>query len=466
MYVWFHRRDLRTTDLTLFDTLAELNMPGLHVMVLDPKLLDERRVREHSGRFFLKQVQRLMKQYQDQSQTLNVLYGSPDQVLMKIATCHSLVKVAYHQDVTPYAKLRDRLLQDTAQACGLEVVAAMDHMLIDADVLDHAANREQPYKVFTPFYNKWKQVMAQFAEPPRRTALSDLKTIAAALEVTEAFRLPSWLEDVLYSTSDADSVFSQEEPLERLNIFLTEKLPDYEQGRDRYNWSHTSEMSGFFNTGTISIRQGYNSATQLGDRHHVESWLRQLAWRDFYLYQALRNPDYFSYEQQFNWTSFDDSAFIWWSEADTGIPIIDAAMTELNMTGRMPNRLRMVTAMFLTKQLLCPFMHGEAYFRDKLADYDHVLNRGGWLWSSSLGYDAAPYFRVMNPVRQSETYDPSGAYIRRWLPKLAHLSDRAIHKPQGHAIVDLKQARLRAIEQYRMLLQQRKQFNESKGIEE
>ncbi|MCR8846580.1 DNA photolyase family protein [Paenibacillus sp. SC116] len=452
MYVWFHRRDLRTTDMRLFDKLRSLHMPGIHILVLDPMLLDENRAREHSGRHFLHQVSRLQQNYQQANQHLVIVYGSPDQVLLLLAANYPLQIVAFHEDMTPYAKQRDQTLLDTARACGLETITDIDHMLIDADSFDHFANRDQPYKVFTPFYNKWKQAMDLFAEPPMFTSLNDLVTVQVSPNIAEAFSLPLWMYDALQSTSPS---ISTDEPQKKLQQFLVEKLPDYEQGRDRYGWSHTSQMSGYINTGAISIRQVYEQAAQDGSGYK-DSWIRQLAWRDFYLYQALRNQDYFSYERKFDWSGFDTAAFDYWAEAKTGIPIIDAAMTQLKETGEMPNRLRMVTAMFLTKQLLCPFFYGEAYFRDKLADYDHVLNRGGWLWSSSLGYDAAPYFRVMNPVRQSETYDPSGAYIRRWLPQLAHLSDKAIHQSQANAIVDLKQARIRAIEQYGFLLKQNK----------
>ncbi|MBD8500489.1 cryptochrome/photolyase family protein [Paenibacillus arenosi] len=452
MYVWFHRRDLRTTDMRLFDKLRSLHMTGIHLLVIDPILLDERRAHEHSGRHFLQQVSRLQQYYQQANQQLVIVYGSPDQVLLKLASHYPLQIVAFHEDLTPYAKQRDQTLFHTARACGLETITDMDHMLIDADSFDHFTNRDQPYKVFTPFYSKWKQAMHLFAEPPMLTSLTDLVTVQVSPSIVEAFTLPVWLYDALKSTSPS---ISTEDPQNKLQQFFVEKLPDYEQGRDRYGWSYTSQMSGYINTGAISIRQVYEQATLTGSSY-VDSWIRQLAWRDFYLYQALRNPNYFSYEKNLDWSGFSTAAFDYWAEARTGIPIIDAAMTQLKETGEMPNRLRMVTAMFLTKQLLCPFFYGEAYFRDKLADYDHVLNRGGWLWSSSLGYDAAPYFRIMNPVRQSETYDPSGAYIRRWLPQLAHLSDKAIHQPQTNAIVDLKQARLRAIEQYSLLLKQNK----------
>lgn len=183
-----------------------------------------------------------------------------------------------------------------------------------------------------------------------------------------------------------------------------------------------------------------------------EAWLRQLAWREFYLYQARLDPDFFAYENRFDLSELCPDRFPEWAEGRTGIPVVDAAMRQLNETGWMPNRLRMVTAMFLTKNLGGPFLYGERYFRRKLSDYDNALNRGGWLWSSSLGYDAAPYFRVMNPVSQSQKHDPDGAYLRRWLPELAGLDAKEIHLPRPGAIVDLKRSRALAIETYRRIL--------------
>jgi deoxyribodipyrimidine photo-lyase len=170
------------------------------------------------------------------------------------------------------------------------------------------------------------------------------------------------------------------------------------------------------------------------------------------MYQAVFDANFFTYEQRFDFGSLSQQHFQAWAEARTGVPIVDAAMTQLAQTGIMPNRLRMVTAMFLTKNLLCPFTLGETWFRYKLTDYDNALNRGGWLWSSSLGFDGAPYFRIMNPVMQSERFDPTGQYIRRWLPQLRDLTDREIHQPRPDAIVDVKESRERAIEVYKHIL--------------
>ncbi|WP_235533147.1 FAD-binding domain-containing protein [Paenibacillus sp. Leaf72] len=236
---------------------------------------------------------------------------------------------------------------------------------------------------------------------------------------------------------------------EVLEQFLNQRLSGYEGGRDQFADDHTSHLARYLNTGALSARQAYEAAQQ---QFGAEAWIRQLAWRDFFLYQGKYNEDFYRYEQKLDLSALSDQHFEAWSEGKTGIPVIDAAMKQLNETGEMPNRLRMVTAMFLTKNLLCPFTLGEQYFRRQLADYDHTLNRGGWLWSSSLGYDAAPYFRIMNPATQSATHDPSGTYIRRWLPELAHLPDKQIHLPQPHAIVDLKASRARAIEIYKEIV--------------
>lgn len=165
---------------------------------------------------------------------------------------------------------------------------------------------------------------------------------------------------------------------------------------------------------------------------------------------------FFNYEKIYDLSALGTQHFEAWAQGRTGIPVIDAAMRQLNETGWMPNRLRMITAMFLTKNLGCPFIYGERYFRLKLSDYDNAQNRGGWLWSSSLGFDASPYFRVMNPVTQSRTHDPDGSYLRTWLPERADWSDQAIHLPADDAIVDLKRSRALAIEVYKEIMRSRK----------
>lgn len=288
--------------------------------------------------------------------------------------------------------------------------------------------------------------MLECYSPMSETTIHELATLSEInAKVAQSFALPESISCALGGTN----VQGSSKGLSKLERFVRERLASYSESRDAYADDHTSQLARFLNTGAISARQAYEMTQGLPGS---ESWIRQLAWRDFYLYQAMYHDDFFRYEQLADMSKLSDAHLEAWAAAATGIPIIDAAMTQLNRTGELPNRLRMVTAMFLTKNLLCPFTLGEQYFRLHLSDYDNTLNRGGWLWCSSLGYDAAPYFRIMNPATQSQTHDPSGSYIRRWLPHLNHLTDKEIHQPQSGAIVDLKASRARAIEVYKTIL--------------
>lgn len=289
--------------------------------------------------------------------------------------------------------------------------------------------------------------MLECYSPMSNTTIQDLSTVRELNgKVTAQYLLPEPIACALGGMN----VDGAAKSLTKLDRFVRERLTSYADSRDAYaEEDQTSGLARFLNTGAISARQAYEVTQGLPG---AESWVRQLAWRDFYLYQAVYHENFFRYEQLSDFSALSDAHLEAWATASTGIPIIDAAMTQLNRTGELPNRLRMVTAMFLTKNLLCPFTLGEQHFRLHLSDYDNTLNRGGWLWCSSLGYDAAPYFRIINPVTQSQTYDPSGSYIRRWLPHLAHLSDKEIHQPLSGAIVDLKASRARAIDVYKTIL--------------
>lgn len=267
----------------------------------------------------------------------------------------------------------------------------------------------------------------------------------------EAFRLPEEIDQQLAQLKDAAREMN---PGRTLEDFITAELQHYPDTRDQYAEDRTSRMSSHLNAGAVSARAVYRRLTEEDDLG--EEWLRQLAWRDFYLYQARLDGDFFNYEKIYDLSALGTQHFEAWAQGRTGIPVIDAAMRQLNETGWMPNRLRMITAMFLTKNLGCPFIYGERYFRLKLSDYDNAQNRGGWLWSSSLGFDASPYFRVMNPVTQSRTHDPDGSYLRTWLPERADWSDQAIHLPADDAIVDLKRSRALAIEVYKEIMRSRK----------
>jgi deoxyribodipyrimidine photo-lyase len=443
MLVFIHRKDLRITDMPAFDYIRSQKKPSLHILILDPALLKKARHLEHSGVEFLSHVNRLQTLYEQANQKLHVIYGEPVQVLHQLHEKQAITEIVFHADATPYAMHRDRAIHQWASTNAVSVHALQEHMLIDIDAFEQFANRTEPYRVYTPFWRKWREMMSIHATPPRILAFAHIRTSDAPLEWLSSFAVP---DEIL---SQNTKLFHPTDPLEQLTSFIETRLADYETARDDFAKNETSGISKALNCGAISIRQIWHA---LPHTQSAEPWRRQLAWRDFYYYQAVRDPHFYTYEKKYDFSSLSDQHFKAWATGQTGIPIIDAAMRELNETGHMHNRLRMVTAMFLTKNLLCPFQLGETYFRYKLSDYENTLNRGGWLWSSSIGFDAAPYFRIMNPVLQSERFNPSGDYIRKWVPELAHLSNKAIHQPQPHAIVDLKASRLKAIEVYGNLL--------------
>lgn len=447
MYLFIHRKDLRVSDLRAFDYLRTKNIMGIHLLILDPILTGEGQLTSHSGRNFIGQAASLLHSYSEAQKELHVLYGDPVEIVEALLQQHSIDEVIVHADNTPYSRSRDERLQQATFKLGRRWLSIEDAPLADLECFQAFARRSEPYKVFTPFYRMWSSYMLQCYPPMGTATIHDLTTVCEISgSIAARFSLPNYASCALGESTAGNGIAKSTSKLDR---FVRERLAIYANSRDAFAEEQTSGLSRFLNTGAISARQAYETTLGLPG---ADAWLRQLAWRDFYLYQAKYHDQFFRYEHLFDFSALSSGSFNAWATGATGIPIIDAAMTQLNRTGELPNRLRMVTAMFLTKNLLCPFTLGEQYFRLHLNDYDNTLNRGGWLWCSSLGYDAAPYFRIMNPATQSEKHDPSGSYIRRWMPHLSHLSDKDIHKPLSSAIVDLKASRARAIEVYKTIL--------------
>ena len=447
MKLFIHRKDLRVNDLAGFDYLYELQEPSVHLFIFDPFLLRNGRSEEHSGTHFLHYVSRLCKLYTSYGRTLHLAHGNPAHVVEAWLQTVEIDEIIAHRDVTPYALQRDRTLTSVAEKYGVKFTLLMDHMLVDPYQFNLFSKREQPYRVFSAFYQKWLSYIE--CQPIRRSHIT-LRDLCAPLtepDVPERFKpAPNW--DVEHPST----IVGDDDPTSVLVAFVKQGLSLYEQARDQFGMYRASEISHYLCVGALSIRNVYEQTSHVP---YAQPWIRQVCFRDFYLYRAICEPSYFTYEHVYNLSALSNRYFEQWCAAETGIPIIDAAMTELNETGCMPNRLRMLTATFLTKHLLCPFTLGETFFRRKLRDYDNVQNRGNWLWCSSLGPNASPYFRIHNPVTQSQKYDLSATYIRRFLPHLRHLDPRNIHQPQPYAIVDLPVARRVALQTYETIVAQR-----------
>lgn len=314
-----------------------------------------------------------------------------------------------------------------------------------------------PYKVFTPFS---RTVRVQLA-------VSEVKPGAApTIQATpELPRLKQccMLPELSWPAIDSawESLWPAGEKLahKRLQDFVELKIERYHEQRDLPAVAGTSGLSPFLAAGVLSVRQCWVASMQVEQNVGSNTWQNEFLWRDFYKHVIFHFPHVCKHEQwrddmyHVPWRH-DEEDFARWCAGTTGIPIIDAAMRQLLQTGWMHNRLRMITAMFLSKQLLIDWRWGERWFMQHLVDGDFSANNGGWQWSASTGTDAAPYFRIFNPVTQSQRFDPQGTFIRHWVPELAQLDNKKIHIPGSSAqyppaLVDLSFGRQRALNAFK-----------------
>lgn len=328
------------------------------------------------------------------------------------------------------------------------------------------------YKVFTPFYRKWRdtleasQLQSHDTQPLRsndgKTSIEpmSLKSITASANNTdditslgdkllEAYKQALEKTDALkYSDSEAQLRQSREDyppgetsACKRLKDFTADGINHYNISRDKPILQGTSHMSAYLTIGSISPRTCYIKAVKAQDKLHgndgdnedIDRWISELAWRDFYRHVLVNKPrlvQHHAYKEdvdkKIDW-SYDKEDFAAWCAGKTGVPLVDAAMRCLNSTGFMHNRLRMVTAMFLTKDLLIDWRWGERYFMQHLIDGDFSSNNGGWQWSASTGTDSSPYFRIMNPFSQAKSHDADAIFIKTWLPELRDIPASILH---------------------------------------
>ncbi len=308
------------------------------------------------------------------------------------------------------------------------------------------------FKMFTPFKNAWLKKMKEYPivllDRPKKQSKLNFNNQETEILFNEN---KLWLA-------------GEKEARHRLNYFIENHLKTYDINRDFPHINSTSQLSPYLANGMISPRECFLSANTV-DSSGAETWKNELIWRDFYKYilvwfpRVSMNQPFQTITKKIKW-DHDEAKLNAWKEGNTGFPIIDAAMRQLNQTGWMHNRLRMVVAMFFTKNLWFDWRVGEDYFMTKLIDGDLSANNGGWQWCASTGTDAAPYFRVFNPILQSEKYDPNGDFIRQYCPELKMLDKKSIHMPHERSpekallahypkpIVDLKKTRERAIKMF------------------
>lgn len=327
---------------------------------------------------------------------------------------------------------------------------------------------QQPYQVFSAFKKKCYERL--LIDVP--SCYPDIEVQPKqAIDISQ-FDLNAFAQNYQQETANPYWPVEDKHAFELLNEFIADRLKDYKTDRDFPAIDGTSQLSPYLNTGILSIRecvqalftssQGYFQLEDAGQ----QTWLDELLWREFYQHtlhdfpKVSRHQPFKENTKAIEWRDAPEDLAAW-QQGRTGIPIVDAGMRQLLATGWMHNRVRMITAMFLSKNLLIDWRLGEAWFMQHLIDGDLAANNGGWQWCASTGMDAAPYFRIFNPVNQSQRFDPNGDYIREWVPELAHLDAKTIHEPYAKnpdlgldypkPIVDLKQSRVRVIEIFRNL---------------
>ncbi len=349
---------------------------------------------------------------------------------------------------------RDLAVNQLLRDEGILVKRCHDRCIVPPGMIRNGQG--EPYKVFTAFKKKWLQTvmpvsMAPLGLPAVQSGASVKPHVISAAEIDALF--------ASHELRDLSSLWpaGEQEAYQRLDSFIESAINHYQERRDFPAVAGTSSLSPYFAVGSLSPRQAISAVlvhTQgewEGGNAGASCWISELIWREFYQHVVVDYPKVCkrnamqSHTEAFPW-QYDKALFAAWCEGKTGIPIVDAAMRQLNATGWMHNRLRMVVAMFLTKNCQIDWRWGEDYFMSQLIDGDFAANNGGWQWSASTGTDAAPYFRIFNPISQSERFDPEGAFIRTWVPELAHLSNKQIHNPpkQLHypaPIVDLSATR-------------------------
>jgi deoxyribodipyrimidine photo-lyase len=405
--VWF-RRDLRVVDNPAWSAATRAGTEVLPVFVLDPVLIDT------AGPFRRDAVLGAVVALDDALDgRLHLVAGDPVVEIPRLA--RELDATVYlNRDVTPYAAARDaevtRALATSPEVhCGNVVHPPGEITTAEGSVP----------RVFTAFWRRWGD--------------RDLPTIPAPGEATVI------AHDGTAARPDVDAA---PDPRAQLDEFVTERLADYPTDRDRPAVYGTSQLSIALKTGTLGAVTAARVAAEAGAAG--DPWVRQLCWRDWYAHLLAEHPELVDHAQRpeydrVRWRD-DPDGLAAWKEGRTGVPIVDAGMRQLAATGWMDNRVRMITASFLVKDLLIDWRHGERHFRHLLADADVPQNVGNWQWVAGTGPDAAPYFRVFNPTLQSRKFDPGGEYLRTWVPELAGLDDTAIHEPSTRGPLELAAA--------------------------
>ena len=467
--VWF-RQDLRLHDNPALHAAARSGQPILPVFILDEENPADWRMGAASRWWLHHSLQSLDDSLKDR---LVLLRGDPQILLPELINEVSAAAVYWNRLYEPWAIVRDTAIKQQLLDASFKVKSFNGSLLFDPPSTNKVDGT--PYKVFTPFYRKGcLQNGIQPRKPLRKPSKLHLHDGSTGLSLDDLSLLSviNWYDEIAATWSPGEDGAQK-----RLASFLNKGIDDYKEGRNRPDQQHVSRLSPHLHFGELSPNQAWyavdDSGTGLDLDTNADSFLSELGWREFSYNLLYNRPELPTRNLQKKFDRFpwreDAAALRRWRRGETGYPIVDAGMRELWRTGYMHNRLRMIVGSFLVKNLMLHWHHGERWFWDTLLDADLASNSASWQWIAGCGADAAPYFRIFNPVTQGKRFDPDGLYVRHYVPEVAELPDKYLHAPweapvsildtagvvlgetYPEPVVDLKASRERALAAFKSL---------------
>lgn len=416
---WF-RRDLRLEDNVALHHALNTENKVLPIFIFDENLLHQLPKDDARVTFIHQTLSDLDKKLKENNSSLWVKKGKPLSIFKELVEEYPIHQVFTNHDYEPQAIKRDKEIQDFLSAKGIEFQTYKDQVIFEKEEV--IKEDGLPYTVFTPYKNKWLKVF---------NSETDLKEFTVSLDKFYSFNddFPT-LESIGFTTSKI-----------KVKPYQLDRLQDYKNLRDYPALDATSYLSPYLRFGLVSVRKVVKMALEKNP-----TFLSELIWREFFMqilyhYPKVIKDNFRSKYDGIEWRN-NEEEFQKWCNGETGYPMVDAGMRELNETGYMHNRVRMITAGFLCKHLLIDWRWGEAYFAQKLLDFELASNNGNWQWAAGTGCDAAPYFRVFNPETQLKKFDKELTYVRKWVKDFDELT-----YPQP--MVEHKMARQRALEVYK-----------------
>ncbi len=462
--VWF-RQDLRRSDNPALHEAHKTGAPILPVYILDDDNAKDWRMGAASRVWLHHSLHKLNESL---GGNLYIARGKADDIIPALAKKIKAGGVYWNRCYEPWRIARDKQIKETLKENDIDAQSFNGSLLWEPWDKSVLKNDGTPYKVFTPFYqNASGHAPREPLPAPARLIYADA---GGSLSIDDLTLLPPARENGWEKSIVADWPIGEAGAQERLHDFIDDELKGYKEGRNFPDKKNVSRLSPHLHFGEISPHQAWYAVRHAGEKHHwnmdVDTFCTELGWREFSYALLYHNPQikWDNLQPRFNdfpWQTQESKKLTAWQHGQTGYPIVDAAMRELWQTGYMHNRCRMIVGSFLVKNLLIHWRRGEEWFWDCLFDADAASNTASWQWIAGCGMDAAPYFRIFNPVLQGEKFDPDGTYVRRYVPELKDLPDKYIHKPWAAPkdlrakldyptpIVELEGSRVRALDAFK-----------------